>query len=502
MMAAERCMPPQVLRVAAMALLFLLSACSAGPTPGIVKIRSLSAPVLVSEARDVSGEIAGLERTSTRPDGTLRANVLIVHGMGWAKLDLAHDRSGFDVIRAMQAMYGVTGTASHTARLCPQIAQDGTRDPQFLPGGLMIVAEPGDRAMRTDAPGTSLSIHDLACLDRIVIDLGARGTITVYRLFWDDTFYNAYSYAHLGYDDGIFRGHEESIAGHRGYEDISAQRESLNRRLKTELVTYGFSDATMYLGPAGERVRQAMRGALCAIVNESSGQASHFERLEARYAKEPHAPDFIGTRFTSSALCSADGVGQAAALTIITKSLGSRAVFDTLTRDMTPGLAGKLRQLPNQALEVFMMANQIPLLGLGRLQIDDGAATPGMDTGTRLRFIAVSEINDPLTFELVPYFEHLYFRRCTPGVLCDQDYVKQRMQAFRSDPDARRAYIQELGFEVIDVRARFAGTVVPLLGLVDPLEAHEAHLTIKPIQKLFLCGADRGILRQQGCSVR
>lgn len=177
-------------------------------------------------------------------------------------------------------------------------------------------------------------------------------------------------------------------------------------------------------------------------------------------------------------------------------------MFDVLTNDMQPELAAKLQQVSNDKLEVFMFANQIPLLGGGKLKSVVSSAVARAEPAKKTRFIAVSEINDLLTYELVPYFEHLYFLRCTEGQACTIDYFKQRMDKFRTDPDARRAYVDELGFEVIDVRAKFAANVFPFVPLVNPLQAHGGHLRAAPVRNVFLCGAEEGQLRTAGCSAK
>jgi len=479
---------------------FLVCACSFGPTAEIIKIRSLGEPILATESHDDNGRIDGLERASVDQAGKLQANVLIVHGMGWSQQAVPEDRFGFDFVDAVDATYRVRSSTAGITRLCPQYGKDGRQDRRYPPGGLKIVAEPGTPALQTDAPGTLLYIDQLACMDRIVLDLGPKGKINVYRLFWDDTFYSAYEYRLLGYDDGLFLGHELSDARHRGYENIDGLRSNMNRRLKTDLVTYGFSDATMYLGVAGQQIREALRGGLCAAINEASGQTRLFEEFQAAHAASPHDEQFIGQRASAKTLCQAGSPLRPAPLIVITKSLGSRAMFDVLTSDLRPELAAKLQQISNENLEVFMFANQIPLLGVGKL-------TPAVDarrtaSTKNTRFIAVSEINDLLTYELVPYFEHLYYVRCSAGQPCDTEHFRQRMSDFRSSAPARNAYIRELGFDVIDVRARFAGRLIPFVSLMDPLLAHDGHLKAEPVRHLFFCGADGGKPRISGCNAR
>lgn len=479
-----------------------LVSCSLHPAPSIMKIRSLGERIVTTESLDNNGRIDGLERTSVDQMGKIQANVLIVHGMGWAQMATPDDRFGFDFVEAVEAAYGVHGTIDGIKRLCPQYTKDARRDERYLPGGLKIVAEPDTPALQTDAPNTRLWIGELACMDRIVIDLGNKGSINVYRLFWDDAFYNAYEYRLLGYDDGIFLGQEASDRDYRGYEDINGLRTQLNKQLKNEVVTYGFSDATMYLGPAGQQIREALRGGLCAAINEATGHTHLFQQFQSNDLADRQNQGFVGPSMTTRSLCAAAVPAKAAPLTIITKSLGSRAMFDTLTQDLHPELATKLQQISNEKLEVFMFANQIPLLGVGKLKPIVGADTPPVSSRKKMRFIGVSEVNDLLTYELVPYFEHLYQLRCMAGQNCNLDYFRRRVSDFRSDADARRAYVEELGFDVIDVRARFAANMIPFVPFVNPLAAHGGHLKVEPVRRLFLCGADAGKPRMSGCQAR
>ncbi|MEJ7804730.1 MAG: hypothetical protein WKG03_02255 [Telluria sp.] len=486
--------------ISGLLIVIVLSACSTSPFPKITKMRSLSAPIVVSESADVSGNIAGLERSSTGRDGKIQANVLVVHGMGWSQQEKP-DEVGFDLVKAIEAAYGAHGAARQYTHLCPRSKSDGSTDKRPVAGGLTITSN--GTSLQTDSPLTSLNNKAVACLDKVVIDLGAKGTVNVYRLFWDDHFYNGYEYAHLGYDDGILLGQEATSPSHRGYENIHAQRASLNARLKTSLVTYGFSDATMYLGPVGERLRTAIAGGVCAVVNDLTGQARYFEPM--------HTAGPVGRSgnraFTSTELCAVRGTAVPQPLTIITKSLGSRVLFDILTSERTPALASKLDLISNDELEVFMFANQIPLLGVGRLAQPKNKAAPW---AKKLKFIAVSEINDVLTYELVPYFEHLYYLRCNREIAavmdakdkCTVENFAGRMDTLRTNVSARQTYIQELGFEVIDVRAKFAANVVPLIPFAHPLVAHGGHLGAKPVRDLFLCGADGGVLRTASCAAR
>jgi hypothetical protein len=100
-------------------------------------------------------------------------------------------------------------------------------------------------------------------MDRIHLSLGEGRSITVYRFFWDDTMWDAYQARHLGHDDPVPIANSVKKPT-SGQEDIDALRTPVNAYLKNQLVTYGLSDAAMYLGPVGASMREGVRGALCA----------------------------------------------------------------------------------------------------------------------------------------------------------------------------------------------------------------------------------------------
>jgi hypothetical protein len=480
----------------------------------ILKIRSLSEPIQVSESADNNGDIVGVERASSGPDGKIHANILVVHGMGWEQQDKNGEEIGFDLIEAVETAYGVSGSLKKPLHLCPQTDPNARRSTRFPEGGLIISTRLS--SFQTDSPLTRVASKEVACLDKIEIDLGSKGSVVVYRLFWDDDFYNSYEYPHLGFDDNVYNYPEATTyeqdhvtLKHLGYEHIDDLRASINSRIKMELVTYGFSDAALYIGPVGELIRDAIRGGICAAITEAAGDTGYLARLPGPNPDHDSAAQF--THKTSDELCDISSGNNKIPFTIVAKSLGSRVVFDVLTRDRTPALAEKLSRVSNNELEVFMFANQVPLIGLGRLDAKTRPTPPTTDT--QIKFVPVSEINDLLTFELVPYFEHLYYLRCNGRYReevsqdvadCKVSDFYQRMDNLRLNRETRKLLVKELGFNVIDVRAKFASNYVPLIPFVNPTVAHTGHISSIPIRDLFICGADHGKARTKadGCTVQ
>ncbi len=477
---------------------FMLVACASKPEPGLLRMRSISVPIDLPRSTESNGEIDGLDRLPRDSSGKIRANVLFVHGIGWtqdkSKLDF-----GRDFIVAIADAYGVKPPEATNPALCPRSSFSNTTS---VGAGLRIVDELGTRSFYTDyVPNRSANTH-IACVDKQVIDLGDRGSIAVYRILWDDTLYNAYEYPQIGYDDALLVGTDPAP----GYEDIDKLRTEKNRELKTSVVTYGLTDAAMYLGPIGSLMRTAISSAFCAAFDDAAGLTTVFAEVSSSKA---------ALELNATLACKNARPGQRPAFSIVAESLGSRAVYDVLTESLsaTAGTTSEIRAgaldrlglTGNNRVEVFLLANQIPLLGVGRLSSEPRIAQLPKPT----RLVAISEINDVLTYELVPYFEHLFIEQCrTAKVLPRQpkldcvDYTPARLAAELASESGRTKLVSSLGFDVVDVRVRFAGPVSAFVpDLISPLDAHTKHMTVPFIRDLIVCGAQKGNARlKQGKS--
>lgn len=479
------------MRFLILAVTLILVACASTTEPRLLRVRSLAVPIDLPQSTTSNGSIDGLERLPKDPDGKIRANVLFVHGIGWTQ---DKDKPDFarDFIVAISNAYGVKPPEPGQPMLCPRSSFTG---PNQKGAGLRIVDQDGLRVFYTDYARHRSASTDIACVDKQLIDLGERGSIAVYRVLWDDTLYNAYEYPQIGYDDALAPG----MAPPQGYEDIDKLRSKNNRELKTSVVTYGLSDAAMYLGPIGSLLRSAISAGLCAAFDDAAGLSTIFAQIASTSAP---------VRRSASDICGSATAGSRPAFAIVSESLGSRAVYDVLTDPLqeSPGPSSdkvrteSLRRLgltANERVEVFLLANQIPLLGVGRLaQVPRLSALP-----KPVRFVAISEINDLLTFELVPYFEHLFMERCRtyatsasvsePG--CATATVDQLAHQLSSDSSVRARLLADLGFEVVDVRVKFAGPVsVFTPELINPLDAHTKHMTVPLIRDLIVCGVQDG----------
>jgi hypothetical protein len=461
----------------------LLGAC-AHPDQ-VLRIRGLAQPYDASHHRHSNGDFLGLDRIADFSRHN-NLNVLFVHGIGWTQHD-SPQGFGFDWVDALAHAYGVPSPRPDARTLCQTSGQDGTSQRRNTQqGGGVRLIQAHTQAYSTDDPLHQIRHETLGCLDRIRVLLGGGKSITVYRFFWDDTLWDGYQARHLGHDDPVplVHGQKKSTPGQ---EDIDALRTPANSHLKNQLVTYGLSDAAMYLGPVGESMREGVRGALCAAA--VGLDVSHL------------------TASNASALCR-HSAPQPQPLAVMAHSLGSRIVFDALHTDLHPELALLLQTAVSaQDIEVYMLANQLPLIGLGRLGQPRSLVRLSPH---RLRLVAVSELDDPLTYELVPYFENLYYQRCTTrdgqtppsAPTCPDDgghSYHQRIATLAHNPRARQELVQRLGFDVIDIRARFAPAVLPGLGWLatDPHRAHSDYMSSRQVQQALICGAEAGRIRQR-----
>jgi hypothetical protein len=463
-----------------------LSACA--PSHGILRIRSLGQTYDAQRQQHSNGAFLGLDRLANFAQSD-NLNVLFVHGIGWTQQ--TNDTAfGFDWIDAIAELYQVHSPQPNPRTLCQA---SGIPNTYANTGGVQLV-QTNAPSYHSDDRLLVIKNTALGCLDRIVIPLNHSKTITVYRFFWDDTLWDAYQARHLGQDDPVpVENGQKKLTP--GQEDIDALRSPVNSKLKNQLVTYGLSDAAMYLGPVGAQMREGVRGALCA--------AALGLQLET-YAK--HLVE-------ASSLC-LYGSTKKEPLAVIAHSLGSRIAFDTLHTDLHPDLARVLKtHVSNTQLEVYMLANQLPLIGLGRL------GTPRSTERLHplgLSLIAMSELDDPLTYELVPYFEHLYAQRCgshpseanaTSTTTCTdalgKDYP-QRFARLANSPQAREHLIETLGFQVTDVRLRFAPALIPGLGwwMTDPYRAHTDFMRQTSVRRAIVCGAEDGRIREHPCPQR
>jgi len=436
----------------------LLTGClSSGKIPAkVLEINSLSS------THKNDGDFKGLEFLADPIPGKLknRVNIMYMHGIGWTE-DRTKEQLGNEFMVGVAKAYGLDVEENYITSLCGE----SDYDQREANDNFIYIQNREPKYFETIIPGQELRLEQLVCMDRTILPIGDNLEFAVYRVFWDDIFWNELQFAHVGQDDD--QGSSQALAG---------QRRKFNRILKDDLVNYGFSDAVMYLGPAGAAIREAVNGAMCSAALDAAGH--NFEKQGASVNKEDicNLADNTTIKLNQFAF--------------VTESLGSKIVFD-LMRDAQRDNRDTVVDDLISGTEVYMLANQLALLSLSDLSLTPHAPLSlNAATDSRPRLVAMSEINDFLSYELIPFIEQIQRRTFKNG------YASQALKTAYD----RQSVINKIGFDMVDVRLEFADKLISVVdGFVDPKDAHSGHAAEPAIMKLILCGAKNGRLNSEGC---
>ncbi len=437
-----------------------LSACATTDVP--LKVHEINS---LSQTENGQGEFKGLEFLADVMPGDLKArvNIFYIHGIGWTENPDA-EQIAEDFLEGIAGAYGreVEGQIIKTS--CGEPTAPGKP-----PANAVYLTPTTPKTYETGLNGSTLTLDRFACLDKQVLEVDPALEFVVYRVFWDDIFWNAFQFAHVGQDDA--QGSSLPFA---------KLRRKYNRRLKDELMTYGISDAVMYLGPAGEDIRFAIQGAMCSAALDAAGY-TFAQQAQGNDAREVEANKVCQLASNASTVSNQ--------FAFVTESLGSKVVYDVLRENMTDGRDSIVDDIISGS-ETFMLANQIALLSLSDLKLDGNRARPAPRAANeRPKIIAMSELNDFLTYELIPFYQQLYKRSNRANNSTDPNTAQ-----------AREDIANAIGFDVVDMRLEFADKIVPVLkGFVDPLQAHGGHSGEAELMLYMLCGAKDGKLNQEGC---
>lgn len=424
-----------------------------------------------------TGSITGLHETALKSESN-EIRILMVHGMGWTN---ETNDFGNDFARGILDHYGIEGDPEYVTSVCPKsdpgepekTVRGNTIDDV---GGIPIEISSQTNLFSDLAVPNALRPANPGCMDVMRITTPSGPTYTLYRVFWDDAFWNAYQFPHVGFDD---RGqHHDGIVYYPDAANgpqptrtlVPEDRAPLNAELKDQIVTHGLSDATLYLSPAGIALRETITSAICLAYDDEIA----IERLDR----------------IDSTMCDAEIVEDPEfAIAFVSESLGSRIIFDVLANRFEEN--DVISAIRAQEPELYMLANQVALIGIGQMQTTPATVAPD---NSLPRIIAISEVNDPLTFEITPYIEFLALRS---GVFQDRQELNR--------PENRALLQERLGYDVTDVRVRFAdpvfGPVGRAIGLYNPLQAHTGHAEQDLLMQLMLCGnQDSNALLPNECS--
>lgn len=410
-----------------------------------------------------TGQFEGLEYMARRAPLTSvkRVNIIFLHGIGW--VENPEDKAlANNFMQGLAQAYDITVPEKAVSSVCGRNKENEDEDAL----NHIMIKQTDSRAFRTSIPGRNLELDNLVCMDKQVLPVGNSLEYVIYRVFWDEIMWENLQYAHVGQDDAT----GSSLA-------FASLRKKFNRSLKDKLVNFGFSDAVLYLGPAGEEMREAIRGAMCAAALDAAGLS---------FSEMGHEIDYVSVCNTAN-----ETNIRTDPFAFVTESLGSKIAHD-LIRDVMTDNKETIHDEMVKSTQIYMLANQIPLLGLSDISKTTSFGPSNYEDFERPTIVAFSEINDFLTYELVPFYEQLYKNSTS-----DPSYTDMMEDKFD-----RRKLIDLLGFNVIDMRVEFSPPLIPLVkDFVDPLFAHNGHVQQPRIMEYILCGANSRDVKIDGCGV-
>ena len=436
---------------------FLLQGCASQTKTGLKvhHINTLASP------ENNTGGFKGLEFLADPVPGESknRVNIIYLHGIGWTE-DRNSGQLAEDFLSGIAKAYDLDATDGIITTLCGEAPYDPTAQPT---PHIYIKADQ-ERRFETALPGSQLKLDELVCMDKQTLAIDDNLEFVLYRVFWDNIFWDNLQFAHVGQDDD--RG---------ASQDIARLRRKYNRELKDELINYGISDAVMYLGAAGGEIRNAIRGAMCSAALDASGKSFQEQGSTVKHSEICHQARYTNIKINQFAF--------------VTESLGSKITLDVMQEALSDG-----RETVHDEMiygsEIYMLANQVPLLSLSDLSLSARNPIAKLSNEDRPKIIAISELNDFLSYELVPFYEQMWKRTIRPQANNLQPMTET----------LRRQLIADIGFEMIDMRLEFADKILPLVsGLVDPSDAHKGHAGEPELMLYMLCGANSGQLNSKKC---
>jgi len=230
-----------------------------------------------------------------------------------------------------------------------------------LPRPVHVTGEAFECAAGTTSPPCTFTTFGQYRVDRFVHQQHADVKVVVVTYFWDE--------AMAELQDPFLRVDRQTGAG-----------AAINTALKHNLIDDGFGDATAYLGAAGDLARLGISGALCVMLRDAS--------------------DPIQTPTDGISNCQLEGLttqqifpSARVDYAFLSFSLGSRMLYDVLSgmkneaAHSEAALESALARFATRTRNFFMAANQMPLLGVGRVTITEmgsGSRQPTFSTDSFL----------------------------------------------------------------------------------------------------------------------
>lgn len=258
-----------------------------------------------------------------------------------------------------------------------------------------------------------------------------------------------------------------STAYCQGKPDFPYKRSKLNSVLKSRLLDDCLADAMVYAGPARQE-----------IMNQVAGAITYAAGIRAR-DKSMHG-------------LLRQGEIEETPLFIISESLGSKILFDTLSDMITKKQERLVSQSMARVTQIYMTANQIPVLSLAA---PVGAAKAREAETTGIGTDSLNVLLQQLKTKAAVQPKLRNIRSLLPA-------GKMQVVAF-SDPNDLLSYgLHESGFEetanykIIDV---FVSNAPTWFGLIEnPLSAHQTYRDNKAVNTIIVCG----IPEMAGCPAK
>nr|VFJ96790.1 MAG: hypothetical protein BECKLFY1418A_GA0070994_10638 [Candidatus Kentron sp. LFY] len=342
-------------------------------------------------------------------------------------------------------------------------------------------------------------------------------------------------------------------------DDISNRsRAILNRELKQRIINESISDAVLYLGQYRPMMQYPLLMSFCRIMSDAAGVPSQGDKDFScdlrKVADRLGSPEALEAFFEKNEIV------------IMTHSLGTRMLFDTLglighddfvsrfKKDLAengitieipeggPIRTRRVLDIFSVAInKVFTLANQVPLLELGRV-IPPTSFDVDLDLGTGfdrfvkrridndglsehvvppLQLVAFTDPNDLLSYNLKCWYylrvlqEHDAIRRMsgeTEGEQekffenyfdsCEVERQDKSEQQVAIEKKIREKFWQAVDRQVriSDVTANLKGIRYPLL-FADPSGAHSQYFKDETIFGLIACGGASKSAEQMQCRI-
>jgi hypothetical protein len=375
--------------------------------------------------------------------GTL--HVFLIHGMRTEQ-----DESEPNLRASIQARLGLTEIETHQQALPmprPEITLDGhslwpSQNTWSCGAPLQNCDAPYLDIATYSAPGGKEAVFYSLNYWGVLVWIKCKELVTL-----DTKLTGDFNFSHLGNAEYCNQRFAARDGFPIGTEPVSSAPALVDHALKNLILDWGFGDAVIVMSGYEAVLREAVREGLDAEAREVVRRS-----LARGGTPRPVVSSDLATAFDDPRK------QQAQAYAIVSESLGSYVVLDTLERASPQELQSGGQSILCRVTQVHMLANQISLLRISRIRARlagsqmeseqevpsaNAAAGPCPNQSMPRSVVAYHDPSDLLTF---------YTKHGTTG---------------------RLPYETRLNTETINVVAPFAPLIIPGI-LADPVQAHTA----------------------------